>query len=295
MEWYVFALLAPAFWGLNNVFIKFLITNKFKGYFPTIATIFSMDAFFAVVVLALFPIEVVFPYSALALIVGFLPLIAFWFYSKALLIEEVSRVATLFQLIPVFVVFLSVVFLSEVLGLQRYIGIGLVVLAATLISFKKSFRKTFSGAVKFMVPFALILAVLTIANKLLLVYLDFWSVFFWNTTGTFCGVLLLFTQQKSRNVFRETLKSIGKRTILAAFVGEGFFVTGTVCSLIALSLVDASLASSFFALQPFYVFFYILLLSIFLPSVLKEEITKAAVILKITAIALMFIGTWLIL
>jgi len=27
MEWLVFALLCPAFWGLNNVFYKFLLTH----------------------------------------------------------------------------------------------------------------------------------------------------------------------------------------------------------------------------------------------------------------------------
>jgi uncharacterized membrane protein len=294
MEWYVFALLAPAFWALNNVFIKFLITNKFKSYYPTIAFISTADVFFALAISLLMPIVVSFPFSLFALLAGLMPLVGFYFYSRAMLIEDVSRVVTFFQLIPVFVVFLSVVFLNEVVGIQKYLGIGLVVVAATLISYKKSGGKAFSMAVKYMVPFAFILAVYTIVDKFLLGYMDFWSLFFWNIFGTFCGAMLLLSRSKLRRALAVTVASVGRKVFLVTFVGEGMYVTGTLCSLVALSQVEAPLASAFFGLQPFYVFFYILVLSLFLPKILKEDIGKTSISLKIAAIALMFVGTWLV-
>ncbi len=294
MEWYLFALLAPAFWAMNNVFMKFLITNKFKSYYSTIATISSIDAIYALIIALLVPIKFSFPFTVIAVLAGLLPFTAFWFYSKAILTEEVSRVTTLFQLIPLFVMFLSVVFLNEVLEVQQYIGIGVVVLAATLISYRKSFGKTFSGAVKFMLPFSLLIATYTIVDKFLLESMQFWSVFFWNILGTFCGTLLLLSRPSLRRKWTTTVLSAGKKILFTAFVGEGLYITGTVCSLVALSLIEAPLASSFFALQPFYVFFYVLFLSLFLPSILKEEISKATFSLKIFAIALMLVGTWLI-
>jgi uncharacterized membrane protein len=61
MEWYFFALLTPAFWALNNVFIKFLLTKKFKSYLPMICCVILMDAIFAVAVLVVVPINVRFP------------------------------------------------------------------------------------------------------------------------------------------------------------------------------------------------------------------------------------------
>jgi len=294
MEWYVFALLAPAFWAMNNVFIKFLITNKFQSYFPMIFTVVFMDALFALAVPTFAPIVVSFPYSIIALTVGLMPLLAFWFYSKALIMEEVTRIITLFQLIPVFVVFLSVIFLNEVLGMQKYFGIFLIVVASMLVSYKKSGSKPFSSALKFMMPFGVIIAAYTILDKILLGHLDYWSLFFWNVLGTFCGVMLLLSLPKLR---KETVKIIiaaGKKAVFTTFIGEGLYVIGTICSLVALSLVDASLASSLFGLQPFYVFFYTLFLSVFLPRILKEEISKSIISLKISAIALMFLGTWLV-
>ncbi|MCX8153751.1 MAG: EamA family transporter [Candidatus Bathyarchaeota archaeon] len=294
MEWYGYALLAPAFWAMNNVFIKFLLTNKFKSNLPLIFTAISMDTIFAFIVLIAGAVVYSFPYSLLAILAGVMPLIAFWFYSKALMREEVSRVVTLFQFIPVFVVLLSALFLNELLGASRYLGIALIAFASMLISYKKASRKPFSGVLKFMIPFGLIIATYTVVDKTLVEYLNFWSVFFWNVLGTFTAALLLLVLPKTRREIVKTISAVGKKTVFTAFVGEGLYVTGTLCSLIALSLTNASLASSLFGLQPFYVFFYTLILSLFSPQILNEEINKKTLLLKIAAVTLMFIGTWLV-
>ena len=295
MEWYIYALLAPAFWALNNVFIKFLITNKFKSYVPMISTIILMDMPFAIATLIIVPINFHFPYTIIAIIVGVFPLFAFWFYSKALLVEEVSRIITLFQLIPVFVALLSAVFLSEILGPQKYLGIIIIVVASMLISYKKTKGKTsFSSAFKYMIPFGLIIAVYTILEKILLSYFEFWSLFFWSVTGALLGVTLLLAFKKPREQFTKTIPTIGKKSLLLTFISEGIYVTGALFSLIALSSTDASIASALFGLQPFYIFFITLFLSVFLPKFLIEELNKKTIILKICAITLMFTGTYLI-
>lgn len=295
MEWYVFAFLAPAFWAMNNVFIKFLITNKFRSCFPTIFLIALMDAIFALTILTVTPISVNFPHSIVAFVVGLMPLIAFWFYWKALNLEEVTRIITLYQLIPVFTVFLSTIFLNEVLGIQRYFGIALIVIAAVLISYKKSSKKSFSRAIKFMIPFGIITAMYTVSDKFLLNYLDFWSLFFWNVLGTFCGVAFLLSSLRLRKELAKTVSAIGKRALFITFAGEGLYVSGTICSLVALSMANASLVSAVFGLQPLYGFLYTLFLSLFLPQLLKEEISKPILSLKISAIALTIIGIWIVL
>jgi len=117
---------------------------------------------------------------------------------------------------------------------------------------------------------------------------------FWNILGTFCGVFILMSFSKPRKEFRVAVSEAGKKAVFTAFIGEGLYIMGTICSLAALSLVDASLASALFGLQPFFVFFYILLMSLFLPKILNEDISKSIVMLKASAIALMLIGTWLV-
>lgn len=295
MEWYIFAIVAPAFWALNNVFIKFLLTKRFQSYFPTIISIIIMDALFAFATLSFTSIEVKLPWTLYALAVGSMPLLAFWFYSKALLVEEISRIVTLFQLIPVFVALLSAVFLNEILFPKEYSGIILIVISSTLISYKKADKeKNFSGAFKFMIPFGLIIATYTIIEKYLLAYFDVWSLFFWSVMGAFLGVTFLLCVTKPRKEFISKITTVGKTSILLTFLGEGIYVMGTLSSLLALSLADASIVSALFGLQPFFVFFYMLFVSTFLPGVLREELTKKAIVVKICAIALMFIGTSLI-
>ena len=280
---------------MNTVINKFLITKKFQGYFSMLIYLNFVDLIFAGVVFVCIPVVFNFLYSLFAMVMGLLPLLAFWFYSKALVVEEISRLAPLFQFIPIFVVFLSVVFLGELLNVQKYLGIALLVLMSILISYKKSEDgHSLSSAFKFMVPFTAVIAVYTVLNKFLLGYLDYWSVFFWMMIGSWLGVMVMLLFSKPRKVFVESVFHLGTRTFIITLVGEGSYILGTVFSLIATSLGYVSLVSALAGLQQVFVFVYMLLLSFFVPKILKEDINKNAVFLKIFAIALMFVGTWLL-
>jgi len=295
MDWLVFALLSPAFWGLNNVVNKFLMTKKFHSYFSIVVYLNFVDLIFASIVCATSSVSFEFPYVLFAMAIGVLPLFAFWFYTKALMVEEISRITPLFQFIPLFVVFLSVMFLDEILGVPKYLGVALIVLTSILISYRTSESgKSLSSAFKLMIPFSIILAVYTVLNKYLLGYLDYWSVFFWMMIGSCLGVLFMLCFSKPRKEFVETVPLLGKRTFCVALLGEGTYVLGTIFSLIATSLGYVSLVSALSGLQHFFVFVYMLLLSLFVPTLLKEEISRNVVTLKIFAIVLMFAGTWLV-
>lgn len=295
MEWFVFALLVPAFWGMNNVFYKFLMTKKFQSYFSMVSFLVFIDLIFAFIIFLVNPISFNFPYILFAMAIGLIPLLAFWFYSKALMVEEISRIVPLFQFIPIFVVLLSVMFLNEILGVQRYFGITLIVIASMLISYRKSNGgKCLFYTFRFMIPFSIVLAIDSVLNKFLLSYLDYWSLFFWSLMGSFIGVVFLLTFSKPRREFFEMVTNIGKRTFLVTLIGEGIYLLGLICWLIATSLGFVSLVSAFAGLQPFYVFGYMLFLSLFMPKILKEEVSKEVISLKIFSIALMFLGTFLV-
>lgn len=295
MDWLVFALLSPAFWGLNNVFNKFLMVKKFQGYYSLVSYLNLLDLFFGAIIYFFAPISWSFPYVFFAMAVGLLPLLAFWFYTKALMVEEISRITPLFQFIPIFVVLLSAIFLNEILSLQKYFGIALIVVTSIVISYRKAGNgNSLSSAFKLMIPFTFILSVYTILLKYLLGYLDYWSIFFWMIIGSFFGILVLLSFSRPRREFIETIPGIGGRTFVVAFIGECAYVLGVICSLIATSLGYVSLVSALSGLQHFFVFVYMLLLSMFVPKILKEEINKRVVILKVSAIALMFVGTWLV-
>lgn len=295
MDWLVFALLSPAFWGLNNVFNKFLMVKKFRGYYSLVSYLNILNLIFAAIIYFVIPISSSFPYFVIAMVVGLLPLFAFWFYSKALMVEEISRITPLFQFIPIFVVFLSAIFLNEILNFQKYFGIMLIVIMSILISYKRSKTgKSLSSAFSLMIPFSFILSIYTIMLKYLLTYLNYWSIFFWMIIGSFFGVLGLLSFSKPRIEFIKNISGLGARTFIVAFCGESAYLLGVICSLIAMSLGYVSLVSALSGLQHFFVFIYMLILSIFMPKILEEEIKRQVVMLKIFAIAFMFVGTWLL-
>ena len=295
LEWLVFALLCPAFWGLNNVFYKFLMTKKFRGYFPMLSFMSIIDMAIAVILYLVSPAYFVFPYTFFAILVGLMPLLAFWFFSRALMVEEISRISPLLQFVPIFVAFLSVIFLDEILTAQRYLGVAIIILASVLISYRSSKTgRSLSSALKFMLPFTVVIAVHSILEKFLLSYLSYWSLFFWNLLGGFCGVLFLMLFSKMRRKFTETVHTVGRRAFFVVLVGESVYFMGTISWLIAASMGYVSLVSAFAGLQHFFVFIYVILASLFVPQHLKEEMSREVILLKISAIALMIAGTWLI-
>ena len=295
MDWLLFALLSPAFWALNSVVNTFLVTKKFQNYFSIVAYLNFLDLIFAGAVWVLTPISLEFPYVLVAVGIGLSMLLAFWFYNKALMVEEVSRITPLFQMIPIFVVFLSVVFLEEILTAQKYLGIALIVLTSLLISYRKTYNgNALSSAFKLMVPFSVIIAVTTVLNKYLLAYIDYWSVFFWTMIGSAVGVLCMFVFPKPRSQFTKAVSHLGLRTFFTSLFGETTYMLGTIFSLIATSIGYVSLVSALSSLQNFFVFVFMVFLSLFVPNVLKEEISRNVLAIKIAAIALMFVGTWLI-
>jgi drug/metabolite transporter (DMT)-like permease len=295
MDWFAFALLAPAFWGLNNIFYKFLMTKKFQGYYSMIVYINFIDMVFAGIVCAVSPISLQLPYAVFAMLVGVIPVFTFWFYSKALQVEEISRITPMFQFIPIFVVVLSMVFLGEILSAQKYLGIALIVATSLLVAYRKSENGgVLSSAFKWMLPYCVIISVYNVFSKYLLAYLDSWSVYFWMMVGSFFAVLVMLGFSRPRKEFSETVKRDGKRTFVSALTCEGLYFLGTICSLFAMSGGYVSIVTALSGLQYFFVFLFMVALSLFAPQFLEEEIHRKAVVLKAGSGLLLFIGTWIL-
>ena len=295
MEWIIFALLTPAFRGMNKVLNKFLITKKISGFYAISVYLNLIDLLFIIPVPFFTSISFLFPYALIAVAGGALPVLAFWFNFKALQIEEVSRVAPLFYLTTIFVILLSIVFLGEILNAQNYLGIVLIILTSILISYKKSEKgKPISAALKYMIPYTGIFATYSIMNKYLLGYVDYWSLYFWAAVGSAITALVMLAFKTPRKELAETMPLLGKKTFVISFTTEGVYVLGIISSLVAMSLGPVSLVSTLGNLQNIFVFGYTLIISLIVPRILKEELTRNVIIQKTVAIAIMFVGTWLI-
>jgi uncharacterized membrane protein len=121
--WIYFVLLASLTWSFTNVFDKFLIDKRVDK--PLVLTIFIRVG-------SVIPLILILPFVSFSLpgtefvfwifLAGVFAAAGVMIFYKAIQIEEVSRTIPLFQFIPVFVLFLSFIFIGEVLGLFDYLG-----------------------------------------------------------------------------------------------------------------------------------------------------------------------------
>lgn len=295
MEWLVFALLAPVLFGIGNIIDKLVLSRHIKNRFSWVVVLSSVHVTYALLLSLLVPIQFIFPYSIFAILLGMLSMLTLLLYAKAMMVEEVSRVVIFFNMSPLFIILLAAVFLGEKLTFLKYIGISLLVAGSILISYRRVKEKMsiFISALKFLLPIPVILAISAVSQKYLLNHIGYFSLFFCMALGMFLfGVSLLLSQTIRRNLVITLRKP---RKISFVFVSDFVASLGIIASFIALSLGPVSLISAFGSLQPLFVLVYALFLSIFLPRILKEEIDKRTIMLKLIAVIVVLIGSYLIL
>jgi len=206
--------------------------------------------------------------------------------------EEISRVVPLFYLSPLFVSVLAWAFLGERLGAGEYAGILFLMAGAILINSRPGVLFRPGKAFRLMILAAFVLALYMTAVKQALKGSDFWTAFALVRLWTF--ILLIPWLIRRRSDLKAAVRDHGPKVIGIMSANEIFALAATLCSVAAVSLGPVTLVTALSSLQPFFVLVFALLLSRFLPGVLKEETGRSTVLLKLASIALMFAGAVLI-
>lgn len=291
--WAFFSILAAFCWSISNTIDKLVLTKWVRK--PLTPVIIS-----GVIWLVVSPIVyLVYGFSYLsyfniflAVLTGILTILLYIFYFKAMQIEEASRIIPLFYLAPFFILILAAIFLNEIFSPIKYLGIFLLIVGAILISTKKLSKISFGKAFWWMVLAAGFSAVNAILTKYLLNSANFWTIFGYKGVGMAIGsISVAFFYFPD---LMETVKRHGKKAIIAMSASETLTVIGILFTIIAMSVGYVTLVNALSSVQPFFVLLITVLLSIFFPSILKEEINKSTIFLKLSAIILMFIGAILI-
>ncbi len=292
MSWVIYALLAAFLYSLVSIMDKFIITKWIKNPFvPPIAFgIAGLLASAAVYFFHGFSSLSIFNIG-LAVLSGFFSIAASVVYFKALKIEEVSRVAPMLYLDNLFVIALAAIFLGEFFTFQKYTGALLLIFGAVLIASKKFDFKP-GKALKFVLAAGFIWASSAVAVKYLLSFADFWTIFSYTRIGAFVAVIPI--SYFYLNEFLATIKKHGKKVVLVMSANELFAVSGIFISTFALTLGPVALVQTLISIQPLFVFVLSLLLTVFFPKIIKEEIDRKTLLLKAVAIAAVIIGAVLV-
>jgi transporter family protein len=291
--WVFFSILAAFSWSISNIIDKYVLTKWIrKPLIPVIATgavelvvgiiVYFVHGFSYLSALNIF----------LAILGGVITISLYIFYFKAMQIEEASRVVPLFYLAPLFISIFAALFLNEIFGPLKYLGIFLLIIGAVLISVKSFLKISFGRAFWWMVLAAAFNAAGALLTKYLLNSADFWTIFGYKCLGmVLASIPIAYFYMAD---LLGAVKQHGKKVFVAMSASEAITAGGILFAIIAASIGYVTMTNALSSVQPFFVLLITLFLSIFYPRILKEEIGKGLVFQKLVAIVLMFIGVMII-
>ena len=294
--WFILALLASILWAVAVIVEKFVLTKYIKDAF-------SYQIFITIPLIV--PVLVLFTFASfhdylafylISLVIGMILGLMFVLYNKALLIEEVSRVTPLFYLTPLFVLLFSSLFLGERLSQNEYLGFGLLVFSGILVSFRRSELKyiALSPALLLILALDLILAGKDVIAKYMFSYIDFWTFLFCFMLGELIVRPLLLFSPAIRRKFIADIKPVPLGIYALCLINCSIVCIGYVLYFDAVSRTYVALVSAILSAQPFFVFLFAIMLTIFYPKLLNESLERKGMIIKGIAAVIILIGSYLI-
>ncbi len=294
--WIYFVLAAQWIWAFTFLIDKIVIS---KGYIKNPLVYIVLNGLTNMLLVLLLPFAdfeplKLFDFMAALLSSASLVVSIILFY-KAVYHEEISRIIIMFQLIPVFVWAMAFLFLGESLAGYKLIGFLSLISAGFLVSYKKTNGKLeLSKAFYYVLASSFFVAVAYITSKHVFNVTSFWSGVLWLRLTTFIALAVLLVPSIRKEFFDTFRKMKGSvRALLGGKMAIDF--TAFVLSDYAIFIGPVSLISALSnAAAPLFVFMLASLATIYLPYLIREDIHKKNVLIKLTAFGLIIFGIWLI-
>lgn len=302
MHWFFIALVGPALWSVTNHVDKYLLSKYLKNTGSGALIIFSaLIGIFTLPGILIFQpqaLNVSFPLAVLLISNGSIYVLALIPYFIALQKDEASIVVPLFQTIPLFSYILGLIFLRETLTASQLFASLLVICGAILISLDLTIHhrpKLKHSVFWLMFLSSFLVAINSLIFKFAAIQTNFWTSSFWEYVGfSLMAAILLICVTSYRNDFLSLIKTNKVPLLGLNGFNEIINLLAKFTFNYATLLAPLALVWVVNGFQPFFVFFYGLLLSVFFPHLGREDLSRNAVIQKLLAIAIMFFGTYVL-
>ena len=289
MNWILIALIPPFLWALGNIATKVIRTKHIKDSL-SYAIIGSLISSFLLAGVLFKPIAFKFELIYLVpIFCGALLMLQYFFYIKALSLEDVSALIPFFNFDPLMVLILSTIFLNEVLIPKHYIAFTLLAAGGILISLKKS-KIHLSKGVILILASAFIWSVYSVITKFALNFVDSWSFYMLVRAGILIIILCFIAVSGVRERIFSSWLSLNNKTRTILAITEFSGALGVLFLVYAASMAPVSLVTVIGGLQPAFVLLIAAILSFRFPHILKEELNKKVIAKKSIALALMITG-----
>lgn len=292
MNWILLALLAPVFWIFSNYIDKYSLERYTKGIFDFLFFSTLSAWLFVPALLLLFGFPTITSFSVIPVLLGMVLVYSYGFYGKALEKGETSRLVILFKLVPVFTIILAFLFLRQTISSQEFLAFLLVLLGASVVSFDKvETGFTFTSGAKWMLVAIGMWSVIFLIADFAFTKMSFIDFLILDTLGTaFAGLPLLLIPATRRQILHGIKTAVPQK--YGWFIVNNFLdFFGQMTAKKALSLSpSAGLVTVVLQVQSLYGIVLGYALTMLLPSIFKEDVSRKALSKKIIGALVMFTG-----
>lgn len=300
MNWLIFPLISATFAAFVNYIDKYLvdkyIKNRGVGSIVIFASLISLPI---MLILRILKPDVAFinPVNAVIIIISGMTYVLWLLpYLYALYEGEASVVSPLFQMVPVFSFLLGYLFLKEELTANQFIGSVLIFCGALGLNLEVSLENKIRLKKKILMLMTLssFLAALNFfLFKLVAVQEAFWTTVFWEYIGFLIMAIVLFTCIKSyRKEFLDVFRKNKKGVLGLNFLNEATnMVSKTALNYATLLAPLAIVSFAAEGFQPIIVLGLGIVLTIFFPKIIKENIEGKYLFRKVISILIIILGT----
>ena len=300
MTWLLFAFSGPILWAISTHIDKYLVERFFKHSSVAVLLVFT-----SLIGLVFLPFIWVYQPGVTALSLQSILVIAFsgvlymgamYFYLRALQSEEASVVAPFFQAAPLFGYALGYLVLGETLTPMQIGGGASIVGGTALLSMGVGSRKTGYKArlVVLMLACAFSLALSSVIFKLFAIHDEYWTTTFWTFVGEAIFGFGLLAIAAYRNQFFLLLRTNTAAVLTINGVNELINLGGGLGMRYALLLAPLSLVQAISSTTTLFVFLFGIALSIFFPTLGRENLSARNLMQKGISAVLIVLGVMLI-
>jgi len=294
MIWQLFAILAAALWAGVNIVDKHIVSRYVTNPLVMLSLSGVVSVLIAVALGSLGLVRgIPNDLKLLAILGGMLNIVAAIFYFRAITMDEISRLAPLFHVLPLFTALFAAVFLGEVFTTRTYIGVVVIVVGAILLSPKETGRRLrLSKAFWLIMLAAATVAIGNTAVKHTMGATTYWTVLFYIMIGQ--AIALVPVLAYSFADIKNTVRLHGKKVIKLLGLMELMDFCATFLFTMAMFLGYVTLVNSLAASQPLFLLLFAFIASRWFPKILREEVGTRVMAHKLIAVACIVGGVLLI-
>ncbi|OGN26820.1 MAG: hypothetical protein A3B17_00255 [Candidatus Yanofskybacteria bacterium RIFCSPLOWO2_01_FULL_45_72] len=295
INWILLSLLAPLFWAFSNFVDKYILGKYTKGIFDFLFFSTITSWVFFICLLAFIGLPDFTIYSWIPIFTGMTLIYSYGFYGKALEQGDTSTLVILFKLIPVVTVILAFIFLGQSLSSNEFLGFIVILVGAIIVSLERSknfFIKGFG-----MIFIAIIIwSIMTLFIDYGLTKMSFWHYFLLDNLGSaLAGPTLLIIPSMRRQVINGLKTAVASKYIWFSWNNLlDFFGQMSIKKALAVA-PSAGLVMVVMQVQSFYAIIIGVFLTIFIPHIIKEDISGRTLVKKFVGALVMFSGVYLLL